>query len=320
MADVQLEDGFTRLANELLEALARVDIPGRHMRVMLYVIRNTYGRRAPGGGSRKADRLGSVDIARGSEIDAADVRRCLRDLARWNMITRHGGGGGRGDSPMVGVQKDYDRWSITTSEEAARQATYREKRGDKAGGRHPTYKAGRQSGVTSESGVTNGQKRGDVTPQSGVTSPHTKDKDSSKILPSGGARVSGRRSKGLTEPPKELTEDQRDELRRWVQRRDPDDPASRLTDRDLRRAEDACLDWFRGKGRRQKDWPATVRTWIRRDLERAGAKPAGKLERIADNVRKSKERELDRERRRKAQNTGGTVRPMPEGGGGVGRN
>lgn len=183
MADVQLEDGFTRLANELMEALARVDIPGRHMRVMLCVIRNTYGRRAPGGGSKKADRIGSVNIARGSGIDPADVRRCLRDLTRWGMVTRHGGGSGRGDSPMVGVQKDYDQWSVAASEAATRQADYRRKRGDKAGARYPAYKAGRQSGVTTESGVTNGQKRGDVTPESGVTSPRTKDVDSSKITP-----------------------------------------------------------------------------------------------------------------------------------------
>ena len=39
----QVENGFTRIANELLEALIRSQISSREMKIMLFLIRHTYG-------------------------------------------------------------------------------------------------------------------------------------------------------------------------------------------------------------------------------------------------------------------------------------
>ena len=43
MADPQLEKGYTRIANELLEAVCRTNLSGSELRILLYIIRRTYG-------------------------------------------------------------------------------------------------------------------------------------------------------------------------------------------------------------------------------------------------------------------------------------
>ena len=43
MANPQKENGFTSIANEILEALARVDLPSYERRVVDVIIRKTWG-------------------------------------------------------------------------------------------------------------------------------------------------------------------------------------------------------------------------------------------------------------------------------------
>ena len=43
MASPQLEDGFTRVANELLEALAKLKLCAYETKVLIFIIRKTYG-------------------------------------------------------------------------------------------------------------------------------------------------------------------------------------------------------------------------------------------------------------------------------------
>lgn len=43
MADVQLENGFTRIANELMEILARAPLNGTQFRILILILRETYG-------------------------------------------------------------------------------------------------------------------------------------------------------------------------------------------------------------------------------------------------------------------------------------
>ncbi|OED41232.1 hypothetical protein AB833_10080 [Chromatiales bacterium (ex Bugula neritina AB1)] len=43
MANPQIVDGYTRIANELLDALIRSGLTKRELRVVLVVIRQTYG-------------------------------------------------------------------------------------------------------------------------------------------------------------------------------------------------------------------------------------------------------------------------------------
>ena len=43
MANPQLSNGYVRIANELLEAICQLDVSGSEMRILLYIIRRTYG-------------------------------------------------------------------------------------------------------------------------------------------------------------------------------------------------------------------------------------------------------------------------------------
>ena len=43
MADVQLENGYTRIANELLEAIYSAGFTATQLNIIFVIIRNTYG-------------------------------------------------------------------------------------------------------------------------------------------------------------------------------------------------------------------------------------------------------------------------------------
>jgi hypothetical protein len=72
-----------------------------------------------------------------------------------------------------------------------------------------------------------------------------------------------RRSRRVAEtpPPERLTDTERAAISAWCRSR-----FRSLTSRTVA-LEEACLDWARGKGVTRSDWPATVRTWIRKTAE-----------------------------------------------------
>lgn len=106
MADVQVEHGYTRIANELLEALVRVQgLPGRHLQVLLAVIRATYGWGVPYGPVTQSD------LARATGIDRRDVHKIVRDL-RVRRILEAGKDLATGRR-VLRIQKDFDLWTAS---------------------------------------------------------------------------------------------------------------------------------------------------------------------------------------------------------------
>lgn len=53
----ELDDGYTRIANELLESIASADLTARQLKLMLAYIRKTYGF------NKKSDRITDEQIA-----------------------------------------------------------------------------------------------------------------------------------------------------------------------------------------------------------------------------------------------------------------
>lgn len=106
MADVQIENGFWKISNALSEALVRVKIPGRHLQVMLTVMRFTYGF------NKTKDRISVGQISAATSIDRRSVRRIMADLEAWQMLEIHGAKQGRAGE--LSVQKDYDKWAVRT--------------------------------------------------------------------------------------------------------------------------------------------------------------------------------------------------------------
>lgn len=96
----QVEDGFTRIANELLEALCRVRIPGEARQVLDSIIRLTYGY------NKKADRIAMSQMSNLTGLDKRRVSRGVRKLQKMNLVRRTG-------SPKAywyAVNKNYTLW------------------------------------------------------------------------------------------------------------------------------------------------------------------------------------------------------------------
>lgn len=80
MANPQKEDGFTAIANEIVEKLARTDLSGSELRVILIILRQTWGWR------KKEDLISISQFARKTELHIRTVKRALRELTRKNII------------------------------------------------------------------------------------------------------------------------------------------------------------------------------------------------------------------------------------------
>lgn len=105
MADVQPENGTAPIAYAILEAFSRdpaVSISGR---VMIWVLRNTYGRRAQNRGLRRKTCFYSwVKIADEIGASRSDVSRAGRRLLSTKRLVLDARG-------HIGLQKDYDEWA-----------------------------------------------------------------------------------------------------------------------------------------------------------------------------------------------------------------
>jgi phage replication O-like protein O len=98
----QTEDGYTRIANELLEAIIRFDFSKRELNVLLLIIRKTYGF------GKKVDDMTLTQIANATGINLANVSRCVADLANMNVLLKQQGRYGF----ILGINKDYGQWKV----------------------------------------------------------------------------------------------------------------------------------------------------------------------------------------------------------------
>ena len=96
MADVQTENGFTKIANELLDHLISLHLPPNQWKVVLFIIRRTYGY------GKKVDYIANSQICEATGLHKSHVSRALCLLEMMNLITRKG--------KYVGIQKDWERW------------------------------------------------------------------------------------------------------------------------------------------------------------------------------------------------------------------
>ncbi len=108
---VQLETGYTRLSNELLEAIARTKFSGNELRVLLWMLRNSYGWQ-----KRSAAKVSIGRISQDLKMAKGSVHLALQVLLEANVITK---------DPWDNwvVNKDYTTWLI--EQEAAVQPAER---------------------------------------------------------------------------------------------------------------------------------------------------------------------------------------------------
>ena len=99
----QLEHGYTRIANELLEEILRYSLTGGELRILLAVIRLTYGWR------RKEAVLKIREMAQVAGLSERHAKRIVKRLARdWLLFRR----------PLsrvkvvVGLNKQFSTWRL----------------------------------------------------------------------------------------------------------------------------------------------------------------------------------------------------------------
>lgn len=81
----QLENGYTKLANELLEALISAGLTARQWTVVMAIIRKTYGF------NKKADEIGLSQLAAMTGLDKSNLSRTVRELEAAKVIHRSDG-------------------------------------------------------------------------------------------------------------------------------------------------------------------------------------------------------------------------------------
>ncbi|MEX3933309.1 replication protein [Paraburkholderia phymatum] len=98
----QLEDGFTRIANELFEAILGFGFTQRQLLVLLTVLRKTYGY------GKKEDDMSAGQIGQMCGVKRNHVTEVIGQLAAMNVINRRAGVYGS----VLGINKNHRRWVV----------------------------------------------------------------------------------------------------------------------------------------------------------------------------------------------------------------
>lgn len=105
MASPQLEDGFIRIANELMEAILGFGFTHREVMVLFSIIRKTYGF------GKKTDDISASQLGEICKIPRQHITTTLNALAQRNVITKESGRFGS----IIGIQKNHKKWVGATT-------------------------------------------------------------------------------------------------------------------------------------------------------------------------------------------------------------
>jgi phage replication O-like protein O len=102
----QLEDGHIRIANELYGAILMYPFTGRQLKVLLAIMRKTYGY------GKKLDDVSASQIGALCGLGRTHVTATMNQLAELSVIVKSPGVHGS----IVGVNKDYKSWVSASTE------------------------------------------------------------------------------------------------------------------------------------------------------------------------------------------------------------
>jgi len=119
--DPQLEDGFTPVANSIMEALARTQLSGYEWRVLLFLLRKTYG------WSKKSDRIALSQFVDGTGINQRRVIEAINDLIAKNIIHKTSAEIRTSKGREYAFNKHYGSWTLVRKS-AVRKSASAEKR------------------------------------------------------------------------------------------------------------------------------------------------------------------------------------------------
>lgn len=100
----EVEEGFTRIANELFDAILLANLKYSTQTVLLVVLRKTYGF------GKKEDDMSASQIAESCGMNRQHVTTALNELAAMGVIHKRPGHYGS----VIGINKDYSEWAISS--------------------------------------------------------------------------------------------------------------------------------------------------------------------------------------------------------------
>lgn len=107
LANVQLEKGYTRIANILLEMLSKTALNGTQWRILLVVFRFTYGF------NRKEASLSESFIARATNINRKQINREINELIEFRILCVNKPATFN-TSRTLSFNKDFDLWEVSS--------------------------------------------------------------------------------------------------------------------------------------------------------------------------------------------------------------
>lgn len=100
----QLEDGFTPVANPIMEALARTQLSGYEWRVLLFLLRKTYG------WSKRSDVISLSQFVDGTGLDRRHVARTIKSLVRKRIVAVDSAKLGTSKMSTYTFNKHFGEW------------------------------------------------------------------------------------------------------------------------------------------------------------------------------------------------------------------
>ncbi len=102
MPNPQKENGYTAIANEIMDALAKFRIPGEARQMLDVIIRKTYGF------NKKQDQIATTQFMQATGLKRFIIHRARKRLLLANLITVS-----KNDNSQIltySFQKDYEKW------------------------------------------------------------------------------------------------------------------------------------------------------------------------------------------------------------------
>lgn len=106
MANVQKENGFTGIANELLEAIISAGLNGTELAVLLHIARKTYGY------NKLSDAISFSQFEKALPYTRRAIAKALKVLQLVNIITLVNKGTSVKIANTYQINKDYEKWEL----------------------------------------------------------------------------------------------------------------------------------------------------------------------------------------------------------------
>lgn len=106
MANPQLENGYTKIANEIMEALTKANLNGTELAVALLIIRKTYGWK------KKEDEISLNQFLKAIPVTKPCICKALKRLQLVNVIKLVKKGKSKISSNSYTFNKNYEEWQL----------------------------------------------------------------------------------------------------------------------------------------------------------------------------------------------------------------